>query len=57
MISHLMFLRVFFICWKYCTVPLHLQLLVKWEVVSPKVDIGNFIMRLEILKNAPSLTG
>ena len=25
----------FFVCWKYCKVPLHLQLLVKWEVVSP----------------------
>ena len=128
-----------FVCWKYCKVPLHLQLLVKWEVVSPNsryrefyheigniekfpgggggcnvflafcaisnisrkknlgiqnnyfsfnvffvvflyagnivkcpftysywsngrwflkiVDIGNFIMRLEILKSSPSLTG
>ena len=26
---------LFFVCWKYCKVPLHLQLLVKWEVVSP----------------------
>ena len=34
--------------------PLHLQLLVKWEVVSPNsIDIGNFIMRLEILKSSP----
>ena len=24
-----------FLCWKYCIVPLHLQLLVKWEVFSP----------------------
>ena len=58
-ISHLMFSSCFFVCWKYCKVPLHLQLLVKWEMVSPNtvVDIGNFIMRLEILKSAPSLTG
>ena len=35
-ISHLMFSScLFFVCWKYCKVPLHLQLLVKWEVVSP----------------------
>ena len=35
-ISHLMFSSCFyFVCWKYCKVPLHLQLLVKWEVVSP----------------------
>ena len=34
-ISHLMFCSCFFVCWKYCKVPLHLQLLVKWEVVSP----------------------
>ena len=37
--------------------PLHL--LVKWEVVRflQIVDIGNFNMRLEILKSSPSLTG
>ena len=29
------FFVFFFVCWKYCKVPLHLQLLVKWEVVSP----------------------
>ena len=34
-ISHLMFSSCFFVCWKYCKVRLHLQLLVKWEVVSP----------------------
>ena len=61
-ISHLMFSSCFFcVCWKYCKVPLHLQLLVKhvkWEVVSSNSRyIGNFIMRLEILKSAPSLTG
>ena len=27
-----MFCSCFFVCWKYCKVPLHLQLLVKWEV-------------------------
>ena len=35
-ISHLMFSSCFFfVYWKYWKVPLHLQLLVKWEVVSP----------------------
>ena len=34
-ISHLMFSSFFFVCWKYSKVPRHLQLLVKWEVVSP----------------------
>ena len=38
-ISHLMFCSCFFVCWKYCKVPLHLQLLVKWEVVSPNSRI------------------
>ena len=28
------FFVFFFVCWKYWKVPLHLQLLVKWEVVS-----------------------
>ena len=48
---------LFFVCWKYCTVPLHLQLLVKWEVVSPNsryrqfyqivdIHVGNFNMKL-----------
>ena len=40
-ISHLMFCRVF--------------LYGRWFLQI--VDIGNFIMRLEILKSAPSLTG
>ena len=56
-ISHLMFSSCFFVCWKYCKVPLHLQLLVKWGWFLQIVDIGNFIMRLEILKSSPSLTG
>ena len=54
-ISHLMFSSCFFffVCWKYWKVPLHLQLLAKWEVVSPNtvVDIGHFIMRLKYDKN------
>ena len=52
------FFVFFFVYWKYCKVPLHLQLLVKWEVVSPNGRyIGNVIMRLAILKSSPSLTG
>ena len=47
----------FFVCWKYCKVPLHLQLLVKWEVVSPNSRYREFYHELEILKSAPSLTG
>ena len=44
-ISHLMFSLCFFLCWKYWKVPLHLQLLVKWEVVSPNSrHIGNSTM-------------
>ena len=41
----------FFVCWKYGKVPFHLQLLVKWEVVSPNSryrefyhEIGNIEM-------------
>ena len=41
-ISHLMFSSCFFVCWKYCKVPLHLQLLVKWEVVSPNSRYKEF---------------
>ena len=42
-ISHLMFSSCFFfVCWKYCKVPLHLQLLVKWEVVSPNSRYREF---------------
>ena len=36
------FFMFFFVCWKYCNVPLHLQLLVKWEVVSPDIRYREF---------------
>ena len=36
------FFVFFFVCWKYCKVPLHLQLLVKWEVVSPNSRYREF---------------
>ena len=32
----------FFVCWKYWKVPRHLQLLVKWEVVSPNSRYREF---------------
>ena len=41
-ISHLMFSSCFFLCWKYLKVPIHLQLLVKWEVVSPNSRYREF---------------
>ena len=58
-ISHLMFSSCFFLyAGNIEKCPVHLQLLVKWEAVSPNSRyIGNFIMRLEILKSASSLTG
>ena len=36
------FFVFFFVCWKYWKVPLHLQLLVKWEVVSPNSRYREF---------------
>ena len=33
-----------FVCWKYCKVPLHVQLLVKWEVVSPNSRYREFYL-------------
>ena len=48
------FFVFFFVCWKYCKVPVHLQLLVKFL-------ISRFILfstlKKIILKSAPSLTG
>ena len=42
-ISHLMFSSCFFfVCWKYWKVHRHLQLLVKWEVVSPNSRYREF---------------
>ena len=50
--------KFFFVCWKYCIVPLHLQLLVKWEVVSPNSRYREFYHEIgNIMKSAPSLTG
>ena len=54
-ISHLpqCFLRVFFVCWKYCNVPLHLQLLVKWEVVSPNSRYRAFYHEIGNIEKCP----
>ena len=41
-----MFSSCFFLCWKYCKVPRHLQLLVKWEVVSPNSRYREFYHEL-----------
>ena len=55
-ISHLMFSSCFFVCWKYsCPFTYRYWLNGRWFLQI--VDIGNFIMRLEILKSASSLTG
>ena len=42
------FLVFFFVCWKYWKVPLHLQLLAKWEVVSPNSRYRAFYHEIEI---------
>ena len=53
MISHLMFFLVFFLGWKYCTVTLHLQLLVKWEVVSPNSRYRQFYHEIGNIEKCP----
>ena len=58
MISHLMFSSCFFLCAGnivQCPFTYSYWLNGRWFLQI--VDIGNFIMRLEILKSAPSLTG
>ena len=52
-ISHLMFSSCFFVCWKYCKVPLHLQLLVKWEVVSPNSRYREFYHEIGNIEKCP----
>ena len=53
-ISHLMFSSCFFfVCWKYCKVPLHLQLLVKWEVVSPNSRYREFYHEIGNIEKFP----
>ena len=47
------FLRVFFVCWKYWKVPLHLQLLVKWEVVSPNSRYRAFYHEIGNIEKCP----
>ena len=49
-ISHLMFC---FVCWKYCKVPLHLQLLVKWELVSPNSRYREFYHEIGNIEKFP----
>ena len=43
----------FFVCWKYCKVPLHLQLLVKWEVVSPNSRYREFYHEIGNIEKFP----
>ena len=47
-ISHLCF-----VCWKYCKVALHLQLLVKWEVVSPNSRYREFYHEIGNIEKFP----
>ena len=44
---------VFFVCWKYWKVPLHLQLLVKWEVVSPNSRSREFYHEIGNIEKCP----
>ena len=53
-ISHLMFYSCFFcMLEKYCKVPLHLQLLVKWEVVSPNSRYREFYHEIGNIEKCP----
>ena len=52
-ISHLMFSSCFFVCWKYWKVPLHLPLLVKWEVVSPNSRYREFYHEIGNIEKCP----
>ena len=47
------FFVFFFVCWKYCKVPLHLQLLVKWEVVSPNSRYREFYHEIGNIEKFP----
>ena len=47
------FFVFFFVCWKYWKVPLHLQLLVKWEVVSPNSRCREFYHEIGNIEKCP----
>ena len=47
------FFVFFFVCWKYCKVRLHLQLLVKWEVVSPNSRYREFYHEIGNIEKLP----
>ena len=47
------FFMFFFVCWKYCEVPLLLQLLVKWEVVSPNSRYREFYHEIGNIEKCP----
>ena len=47
------FFVFFFVCWKYWKVPLHLQLLVKWEVVSPNSRYRAFYHEIGNIEKCP----
>ena len=47
------FFVFFFVCWKYCKVPIHLQLLVKWEVVSPNSRYREFYHEIGNIEKCP----
>ena len=47
------FFVFFFVCWKYWKVPLHLQLLVKWEVVSPNSRYRAFYHEIGNIEKVP----
>ena len=48
-----MFSSCFFVCWKYCKVPIHLQLLVKWDVVSPNSRYREFYHEIGNIEKCP----
>ena len=47
------FFVFFFVCWKYWKVPLHLQLLAKWEVVSPNSRYREFYHEIGNIQKCP----
>ena len=47
------FFVFFLVCCKYCKVPLHLQLLVKWEVVSPNSRYREFYHEIGNIEKFP----
>ena len=47
------FFVFFFVCWKYWKVPLHLELLAKWEVVSPNSRYRAFYHEIGNIQKCP----